>query len=237
MINGLGVVGWGVGGIEAEAVMLGQPLFMLTPQVIGLPPTRPALQGRRRPDLVRQATPASAQEGASSTSSSSSAVRAWRRFRWPIARDRSPTWLPSTAPPSASSVDDATLEYLRATGRSANDIELVERYNRARACSCTDDSPEPVFTDLVELDPGHRRAKPAGPKRLQDRPPPPTVKSAFQSSSPLPSGRGFALSAADLKKKATVAVHGGESVGRAAHGAVIIAAITNCAIPQTRRLP
>ncbi len=228
MINGLGVVGWGVGGIEAEAVMLGQPLFMLTPQVIGCRLHGRLREGVTATDLVLTLTQLLRKKGV---------VDKFVEFCGPgmatlALADRAT--IANMAPEYGATigffpVDDATIDYLRATGRSAADIELVERYNRAQGLFRTAESPEPVFTDLVELDLATVEPSLAGPKRPQDRLPLPTVKSAFRKAlSASVKDQGFALSPADLDKKATVAVHGGKATAELQHGAVIIAAITSC---------
>ena len=228
MINGLGVVGWGVGGIEAEAVMLGQPLFMLTPQVIGC-----RLQGRLREgvtatDLVLTLTQLLRKKGV---------VDKFVEFCGPgmatlALADRAT--IANMAPEYGATigffpVDHATIEYLRATGRPVETVELVERYYKAQGLFRTDSSPEPTFTDLVELDLSTVEPSLAGPKRPQDRLALSNVKSAFRKAlTASAKEQGFALSAGDLDKKATVALEGSKATADLHHGAVIIAAITSC---------
>ncbi len=172
MINGLGVVGWGVGGIEAEAVMLGQPIYMLMPEVVGFKLTGAPAAGRDgdRPGAHRHADPP--QGTAWSTSSSSSSAPACRACRWPTGR-RSPTWRRSTAPRWASSRSTPKrCAYLRRTGRTTDEVDLVERYTKEQGLFRTDDdagrrrSRKTLELDLATVEPCL-----AGPKRPQDRVP------------------------------------------------------------------
>jgi aconitate hydratase len=228
MINGLGVVGWGVGGIEAEAVMLGQPLFMLTPQVIGCRLHGRLREGVTATDLVLTLTQLLRKKGV---------VDKFVEFCGPgmatlALADRAT--IANMAPEYGATigffpVDYATIDYLRTTGRPAETIELVERYYQAQGLFRTDASPEPTFTDLVELDLSTVEPSLAGPKRPQDRLPLSGVKSAFRKALTAPvKEQGFALSAGDLDKKATVALEGSKATADLHHGAVIIAAITSC---------
>ena len=228
MINGLGVVGWGVGGIEAEAVMLGQPLFMLTPQVIGCRLHGRLREGVTATDLVLTLTQLLRKKGV---------VDKFVEFCGPgmatlALADRAT--IANMAPEYGATigffpVDHATIDYLRATGRPAETVELVERYYKAQGLFRTDASPEPAFTDMVELDLATVEPSLAGPKRPQDRLPLPIVKSAFRKAlTASVKEQGFALTAADLEKKATVALEGSKATADLHHGAVIIAAITSC---------
>ena len=169
MVNGLGVLGWGVGGIEAEAAMLGQPVSMLIPRGGRLPADRRAAGGRdgHRPRPDRHAD--AARSAAWWASSSSSTARGWRTCRWPTAR-RSATCRPSTARRAASSRSTprrcATCAF---TGRPAEQVELVEAYCRAQGLFHEPGAPEPVFSDTLELDLATVEPSLAGPRRPQDR--------------------------------------------------------------------
>jgi aconitate hydratase len=166
MINGLGVVGWGVGGIEAEAVMLGQPLFMLTPQVVGVKLTGELpRRHRHRPHAHHHR--AAAQEGRGRQ------VRGvLRPRRWPH-RLADRATIANMAPEYGATmgffpVDALTLEFLRRTGRPAR-WSSRGRYCKEQGLFRTDATPDPVFTDTVELDIGTVEPALAGPKRPQDR--------------------------------------------------------------------
>lgn len=226
MINGLGVVGWGVGGIEAEAVMLGQPLYMLLPEVVGfklhgqLPPATTAT------DLVLTVTQILRKAGV---------VNKFVEFYGPGVAGMSladRATIANMAPEYGATmgffpVDEQTLAYLRKTGRTDAEVQLVERYSKEQGLFRTDDSPEPLFTQKLELNLGTVEPSLAGPKRPQDRVPLATVKQSFRNSLAAPvNERGFALDAAAQKRKGTVADNGRTS--EITHGAVVIAAITSC---------
>jgi aconitate hydratase len=169
MINGLGVLGWGVGGIEAEAVMLGQPIYMLTPQVVGMR-SRQAARGRHRHRPRAHDHPALRKKGV---------VDKFVEFFGPGAvacrsptAPRSPTWRPSTArrwASSRSTTRRSTTCAARAAASRA--VALVERYCQGAGPVPHDPTPEPVFTDTSSSisRPSSRRL--AGPKRPQDRVP------------------------------------------------------------------
>ncbi len=226
MINGLGVLGWGVGGIEAEAVMLGQPLYMVTPQVIGMRLVGRLREGVTATDLVLTATQALRKKGV---------VEKFVEFfgpglaEMPLA-DRAT--IANMAPEYGATcgffpVDDLTLRYLRATGRTAAEVELVERYYKEQGLFRTAASPEPVFTDTLELDLAAVEPSLAGPKRPHDRVALAGMKSAFRAALTAPvKERGFGLLAEDLSRSAPVEVRGDK--GELHHGAVVIAAITSC---------
>ncbi len=168
MINGLGVLGWGVGGIEAEAAMLGQPISMLIPQVVGFKLTGKLRAGATATDLVLTATQILRKKGVvgkfvefygAGLASLSLADRAT---------------IANMAPEYGATmgffpVDQETLNYLRFTGRSAELVALVEAYCREQGIFHTSDSPEPQFSDTLELDLGTVEPSLAGPKRPQDR--------------------------------------------------------------------
>jgi aconitate hydratase len=226
MVNSLGVLGWGVGGIEAEAVMLGQPLDMLLPDVIGV-----KLYGRLRPgvtatDLVLTVTQRLRQRGV---------VEKFVEFYGPgVASLSLPdrAVLANMAPEYGATmgffaVDEETLRYLRLTGRPEEQVELVERYCRAQGLFREATSPEPEFTDVLELDLDSVEPSLAGPKRPQDRVPLVEMKRSFQQAlTASPKEGGYGLTASDLDRRATIGVNGGSyAIG---HGAVVIAAITSC---------
>jgi aconitate hydratase len=226
MINGLGILGWGVGGIEAEAVMLGQPIYMLTPEVVGFRLTGQLNEGVTATDLVLTVTQLLRKKGV---------VGKFVEFYGP---GLSSMTLPDRATIANMSpeygatigffpVDEETLSYLRSTGRPANLVALVERYTKEQGLFRTDDTPDPEFTDTLELDLGDVVPSLAGPKRPQDRVPVSRMKGAFREALQAPvEQRGYALSDEALDHKLTVSFNGnGEEVG---HGAVVIAAITSC---------
>jgi aconitate hydratase len=240
MINGLGVVGWGVGGIEAEAVMLGQPVYMLTPRVVGVRMKGALREGTTATDLVLTVTQVLRRKGV---------VDQFVEFFGPgldalTLADRAT--VANMAPEYGATigffpVDAETLAYLRLTGRSEAQVGLVERYLKAQGLFRTKDSPDPEFTDVVEVDLGAVEPCLAGPKRPQDRVPLGDVKRAFREllAKP-PAERGFGLGPAELSTRAVfpaparapaaepehaVAVAEGREVG---HGVVVVAAITSC---------
>nr|WP_290668482.1 aconitate hydratase AcnA [Ardenticatena sp.] len=168
MINGLGVLGWGVGGIEAEANLLGQPLYMLIPEVIGFKLYGELPEGATATDLVLTITQMLRQKGV---------VGKFVEFYGPgvsklSLADRAT--IANMAPEYGATmgffpVDEETLRYLIGTGRSEELVDLVERYTKEQGLFRTDDAPEPVYTDTLELDMGTIQPSVAGPKRPQDR--------------------------------------------------------------------
>src|SRR6266851_311387 len=170
MINGLGVLGWGVGGIEAEAVLLGQPLYLLTPEIIGVRLTGSLPSGSTATDLVLTVTQMLRKRGV---------VGKFVEFTGPglsylALADRAT--ISNMSPEFGATatlfpVDAETLRYLRNTGRSPDQVDLVERYTKAQGLFRTDESPEPKFDDLLELDLGTIEPSLAGPRRPQDRVP------------------------------------------------------------------
>ncbi|REK11172.1 MAG: aconitate hydratase AcnA [Planctomycetota bacterium] len=225
MINGLGVVGWGVGGIEAEAVMLGQPLYMLMPEVVGFKLTGELPAGATATDLVLTVTEILRKTGV---------VGKFVEFFGPGVSnmklaDRAT--IGNMAPEYGATmgffpIDGETLNYLRRTGRSDEQVELVERYTKENQLFREDDS-EPTFTRVVSLDMGTVEPSLAGPKRPQDRVTLKAMKDSFRKSLSAPvSERGFALDEQGLKRTANVSDNGhSATIG---HGAVVIAAITSC---------
>ncbi len=193
MINGLGVLGWGVGGIEAEAAMLGQPLYMLTPQVVGFKLTGRLREGVTATDLVLTVTQQLRKKGV---------VEKFVEFYGPglgamSLADRAT--IANMAPEYGATcgffpVDGETLAYLRRTGRPRGLVDLVERYCKEQGLFRTDDLPDPVFTDSLSLDLDDVEPSLAGPKRPQDRVPLKKMKSSFHDALVAPvKDRGFGL--------------------------------------------
>jgi aconitate hydratase len=178
MVNGLGVLGWGVGGIEAEAAMLGQPISMLLPQVVGFRLDGELPQGATATDLVLTVTEMLRERGV---------VSKFVEFFGPGLptlglADRAT--LGNMSPEFGSTcaifpVDAETLRYLDLTGRPTETIELVDAYARAQGMFHEESTPDPVFSDLLELDLGDVEPSIAGPKRPQDRVPLAQAKEAF----------------------------------------------------------
>jgi aconitate hydratase len=167
MINGLGVLGWGVGGIEAEAVMLGQPIYMLTPQVVGFKLTGELSEGATATDLVLTVTQMLRAKGV---------VDKFVEFYGPgVGKLSLPdrATIANMAPDYGATmgffpVDAETLRYLALSGRSAELVDLVERYAKAQGLFRTDETPDPIFTETLELDMRTVVPSLAGPKRPQD---------------------------------------------------------------------
>ena len=226
MINGLGVVGWGVGGIEAEAVMLGQPLFMLMPEVVGFELTGELPPGATATDLVLTVTQMLRKHGV---------VGKFVEFFGPgVSKmqlaDRAT--IGNMAPEYGATIgffpiDNETLNYLRRTGRTDDEVRLVERYAKEQGLFRTDATPAPRFSSKLSLDLSTVEPSLAGPKRPHDRVPLAAMKQSFATALRAPlNDRGFALDEAALKRKGTIETNG-HSV-QIGHGAVVIAAITSC---------
>ena len=225
MINGLGVLGWGVGGIEAEAVMLGQPIYMLTPEVVGVRLVGGLPEGTTATDLVLRITEMLRKKGV---------VGKFVEYFGPglsnmTLADRAT--IANMCPEYGATVgffpvDDETLNYMRNTGRPAELVDLVERYTKEQGLFRTDTTPDPLFTDVVELDLATIEPSLAGPKLPQDRVSLKNMKTTFRQQLLAPVGpRGFGLSEDDLARTAQVV--NGETT-EITHGAVVIAAITSC---------
>lgn len=225
MINGLGVVGWGVGGIEAEAVMLGQPLYMLLPEVVGFQLSGQWGAGTTATDLVLTVTQILRREGV---------VGKFVEFFGPGVDSMSladRATIANMAPEYGATmgffpIDGETLRYLQRTGRSEAQIQLVERYTKEQGLFRTG-SESPRYTKVLHLSLDSIEPSLAGPKRPQDRVPLAKMKSAFRESLCAPlSQRGFELDTEAIGTKATVKNNGhSHEIG---HGAVVIAAITSC---------
>ena len=213
MINGLGVVGWGVGGIEAEACMLGQPISMLLPQVIGFKLSGKLPAGATATDLVLTVTQMLRKKGV---------VGKFVEFYGPgVAAlplaDRAT--ISNMAPEYGATIgffpiDEQTLEYLRLTNRSPEQVALVEAYAKEQGLFLTPDSPDPVYSDTLSLDLSKVVASLAGPRRPQDRIELHDVRSNFLNS------------LTESQKSAEVSVNSHQE--KIEDGAVVIAAITSC---------
>jgi aconitate hydratase len=226
MINGLGVVGWGVGGIEAEAAMLGQPIDMVTPDVIGFKLFGQLREGVTATDLTLTITQMLRKKGV---------VEKFVEFFGPGLSSMSlpdRAMIANMAPEYGATigyfpVDDETLRYLRLTGRPQDVVERVELYCKEQGLFRTDAMPDPEFTDLLELDLGSVEPSLAGPKRPQDRVSLSGMKDAFESALTAPTNeRGYALSPEQIERSASVGTNGSQATMN--HGAVVIAAITSC---------
>lgn len=226
MINGLGVVGWGVGGIEAEAVMLGQPMDMLLPDVIGFKLYGRLREGVTATDLVLTVTQMLRKKGV---------VDKFVEFFGPgldalSLPDRAT--VANMAPEYGATmgffpVDAETLRYLRLSGRPEELIRRVEAYCRAQGLFRDSSTPDPEFTDVLELDLSTVEPSLAGPKRPQDRVPLSEVKATFQRALTAPvKDRGYELSGEALERRATFGANG--NTVELKHGSVVIAAITSC---------
>jgi aconitate hydratase len=252
MINGLGVLGWGVGGIEAEAAMLGQPVSMLIPEVIGFKLHGKLPPGATATDLVLTVTEMLRKK---------KVVGKFVEFygtgltSLPLA-DRAT--IANMAPEYGATMgffpcDEETLKYLRMTGRGEQQVKLVEAYTKEQGLFRTDSTPDPIFTDTLELDLGTVEPSLAGPKRPQDRVPLSKAKTMYHEALSADLAKlGTPAAAAELKQAtkvsgepalapAAVLVADGEEVASDGvkveynsqtftlrHGAVVIAAITSC---------
>src|SRR5215210_181676 len=254
MINGLGVLGWGVGGIEAEAAMLGQPVSMLIPEVVGFKLHGKLPLGTTATDLVLTVTEMLRKKKVvgkfvefygKGLSSLSLADRAT---------------IGNMAPEYGATmgffpVDDETIKYLRLSGRSDHQVKLVERYCKEQGLFRTDETPDPVFSDTIELDLGTVEPSLAGPKRPQDRVPLKRAKQMYRDVLAQELDRAGTVAGTAAARKATAVsatpelaqsvmvaeggsqpqanthgvsceLHGEQFMLR--HGAVVIAAITSC---------
>jgi aconitate hydratase len=219
MINGLGVVGWGVGGIEAEAALLGQPIIMLIPEVIGFKLHGKLPEGATATDLVLTVVQMLRKKGVvekfvefygAGLSSLSLADRA-------TIGNMGPEY---GATIGYFPIDDETLRYLELTGRDRHLINLVESYAKEQGMFRTDSSPDPMFTDSLELDLATVVPSLSGPRRPQDRIPLTESKKSFKEA--LPS----LMKGGDINKTVTVQNNGDKFA--LTHGSVVISAITSC---------
>ena len=225
MINGLGVLGWGVGGIEAESVMLGQPVYMLIPQVVGFKLKGTLKPGSNATDLVLRIVEILRGKGVvekfvefygSGLSGLSLADRAT---------------IANMAPEYGATigffpVDDESLIYLKQTGRPREMIQRTEAYLKEQGLFRTENIPDPVFTDTVELDLSTVEPALAGPKRPQDRINLSDMKKQWHRSLQAPiNKRGFDMDENAIKRSVPVEGDGDQELR---HGSVVIAAITSC---------
>ncbi|TPQ24759.1 aconitate hydratase AcnA [Methylomonas koyamae] len=226
MVNGLGVLAWGVGGIEAESVMLDQPIYMLLPDVVGIKLTGSLPAGVTATDLVLRLTELCRQIGVvgkfvefygSGLSALSVADRATIGNMAPE----------QGATVSYFPVDDETLSYLRLTGRSDAQIELVEHYARLQGLFRDESTLAPEFSQVVEVDLAAIEPSIAGPQRPQDRIPLSRVGPTYRQMLTAPAGnQGIGLAESELDCHGVVTHRGvSETI---THGAVVIAAITSC---------
>ncbi|KGE71393.1 aconitate hydratase AcnA [Spirochaeta lutea] len=227
MINGLGILGWGVGGIEAEAAMLGQPIYMLAPPVVGVRLRGSLRAGITATDLVLRVTQMLREHGV---------VGKIVEFFGPgmgalTVPDRAT--LANMAPEYGATAgffppDKKTLEYMYATGRDEDLLELVETYTRAQGIFGDESNPEPEYQAVLDLDLATVEASIAGPKRPQDRislqDVPKTLKTIYKA--PIKE-RGYALQDGDLQKSALIKDPSGKEY-ELHQGDVVIASITSC---------
>ncbi len=236
MVNGLGVVGWGVGGIEAEAVLLGQPYYMLLPEVVGVKLYGELPEGSTATDLVLRITEMLRKHGV---------VGRFVEYFGPGLSNLSlpdRATLANMCPEYGATVgffpvDDATLEYLRGTGRPPEVVERVERICKELGLFRTDATPDPDYTAVLELDLGTVEPSLAGPRRPQDRVSLARLRHSFEAELPkmLPAGfsleptageGGGAAVAAPTRRRVEVLLDG-EPV-EIGDGTLVIAAITSC---------
>ena len=227
MINGLGVVGWGVGGIEAEAAMLGQPIYMLAPGVVGVKLVGDLRPGITATDIVLLVTEKLRKHGVVG------------RFVEFFGAGLSAMTVPDRATISNMApeygatvgyfpVDQKTLDYLYATGRPQGLIDLVERYTKEQGVFRTDESSDPEYQEVVEIDLSTIEPSMAGPKRPQDRIAVRELKKSWTETLRAPiESRGFALTAAAAERRVEVTYNDGTR-GPLRNGDVVIAAITSC---------
>ncbi len=242
MVNGLGVVGWGVGGIEAEAAMLGQPISMLIPDVVGFRLTNRLPEGATATDLVLTITERLRKLGV---------VGKFVEFYGPgleylTIADRAT--LGNMSPEYGATIaicpiDDMTLDYLRLTGRDAARVQLVEAYAKEQGLFRKADSVEPVYTQTVELDLSTVEPSLAGPKRPQDRVSLSQSKQKFEqalavmmterkakpaAAAPKPGETAPMAAAAPAMTAVATATDTAPGLEGLDHGAVVVAAITSC---------
>ncbi len=242
MINGIGVLGWGVGGIEAEAALLGQPISMLIPEVVGFKLTGELPPGVMATDLVLTVTEMLRQKGV---------VGKFVEFYGPGLRNLSAAdraTIANMAPEYGATigffpVDGETLHYLRLTGREEELVALVEAYTKEQGLFRSEETPDPIFTDTIELDLSTVEPSLAGPRRPQDRVPLKDSRRAFRRAlvgmvngevqkrdaewlARWVEGEAVEPAPAPLQKRIPVRVN--DQDVELGHGSVVIAAITSC---------
>ena len=224
MINGLGVVGWGVGGIEAEAVLTGQPYYMLLPEVVGVKFTGELPEGATATDLVLHVVQMLRAHGV--------VGRFVEYFGSGLSKLTLPdrATLANMAPEYGATigffpVDDETLAYLSGSGRSAELVERVERISKEQRLFRTDETPDPEYTEVLHMDLGTVEPSVAGPKRPQDRIALGDLPQAFASDLPALLPSGFSINGDGAR---TVQVELDGETCEFGDGSVVIAAITSC---------
>lgn len=221
MINGLGVLGWGVGGIEAEAVLLGQPYYMQVPEVIGVKLTGTLKEGVTTTDMVLTLTQMLRARGV---------VEKFVEYfgpglsNIPLA-DRAT--VANMSPEYGATcgyfpIDSLTLDYLRGTGRDENQVQLVESYAKAQNLFRTDSSPDPDYTEVLHLDLGDVESSLSGPRLPNERVAVGDLKRSFRSAFP----DETADAEETIPLTADLTIDG--DAGKIGHGSVVIAAITSC---------
>src|SRR5204863_1335022 len=220
MINGLGVVGWGVRGIEAEGAMLGQPLSMLIPQVVGFKLSGQMNEGTTATDVVLTVTQILRAKGV---------VGKFVEFYGPglsslSLADRAT--IANMAPEYGATIgffpiDSETLNYLRLSGREPEHVKLVEAYAKAQGLFRTESTPDPIFSDTLQLDLATVEPSLAGPRRPQDRVPLAKSKQSFHEALP-------GMLVKQTKPVSRVEVKDDGKKYDVGHGSVVIAAITSC---------
>lgn len=227
MVNGLGVLAWGVGGIEAEAVMLDQPLYLLLPDVIGIKLNGKLKEGVTATDLVLAITELCRSIGV---------VDKFVEFFGSGLDDLGVSdraTIGNMAPEQGSTVsffpiDKRTLSYLKSTGRPSEMIDLTERYAKEQGLFRDENTKDPEFSKVIELDLSSIEPALAGPKRPHDRVLLKDLGTGFNSVLKAPVGpKGFGLEEKDLSKKSEVKWQD-SSTEEITHGSVVIAAITSC---------
>ena len=227
MINGLGVVGWGVGGIEAEAVMLGQPIYMLMPDVVGFRLTGEMPEGATATDLVLTVTEMLRSYGV--------VGKFVEFFGQGLSKLTVPdrATIANMAPEYGATmgffpIDSETLDFMRRTGRPDDVVQMVERYTKEQGLFRTDDTPDPEYIDVLELDMSTVVPSLSGPKRPQDRITLPGLKESFATSLTTPPGpQGFGVKPDALNNSGSYKDDKGNELDMT-HGDVAIAAITSC---------
>ncbi|HIS28544.1 MAG TPA: aconitate hydratase AcnA [Candidatus Avamphibacillus intestinigallinarum] len=227
MINGLGVLGWGVGGIEAEAGMLGQPSYFPQPEVVGVKFTGSFPNGTTATDLALKVTQVLREHNV---------VGKFVEYFGPGLKDMplaDRATISNMAPEYGATcgffpIDDESLRYLRLTGRSEEQIDLVEEYAKLNDLWYSPDQEDPEYTDIVEINLSELEPNLSGPKRPQDLIPLSKMKEEFIKSVTAPSGNhGYGLTEDEFKKETPVEFSDGQT-STLKTGSLVIAAITSC---------
>ncbi|PTQ52885.1 MAG: Aconitate hydratase [Hydrogenibacillus schlegelii] len=227
MINGLGVVGWGVGGIEAEAGMLGQPLYFLLPEVVGFRLTGKLPEGATATDLVLTVTHILRKKGV---------VGKFVEFFGPGVKTLSladRATVANMAPEYGATmgyfpVDEESIRYLALTGRDEALVRRVEAYYKAQEMFYGDGTPDPVYSDVVELDLATVVPTIAGPRRPQDRIDLDKARATIETLFEKPVAEGGYGLAGEARERAVLVRHPSGETSTLRHGSIVIAAITSC---------